>query len=146
MSNTQRFLLRRLNNYGYFVYMIGAPMEGGRGAWSSCISTALELFSYTSCEQAERGAAIYSEELGDDITVEAVKATVAQRDSEEQRGMDQKLRFALNEFRALADGDEGVRDLLVKRLRQLADALERGYVAPNADELIAEATRIPIQA
>ncbi len=72
-------------------------------------------------------------------------------ETEEQReAMNDTLRFALNELRALdqeATGESiyGDQATCAKRLRALADWIEAGHTPPDANEIIAEASRITIQ-
>ncbi len=68
--------------------------------------------------------------------------TEAQRDA-----MNDTLRFALNELRALDANEDipGDQARCAKRLRALADWIETGHTPPDAVSIVVEASRIPIQ-
>jgi|HubBroStandDraft_2_1064218.scaffolds.fasta_scaffold173574_1 hypothetical protein len=57
------------------------------------------------------------------------------------------LRFALNELKALDSGEviPGDVDWVVARLRMIADHLETGGAFPDAHAVIAEAAHLPVQ-
>lgn len=61
--------------------------------------------------------------------------------------MNDLLRFALNELKAIDGGEEipSDRTACAKKLRKLADRIEMGDICPDANAIISEMSRLPIQ-
>lgn len=79
-----------------------------------------------------------------DYVTRALHPTETERQRDQ---MNDTLRFALNELRALDAGEDIVGDqaTCAKHLRALADWIEAGHTPPDAVSIIVEASRQPIQ-